>query len=131
MDAIWGEFLAAGFGALLGAGSAVGLGLLLDRRNALHEDRARVSNFLIDMSTRRAFYAAPGSTWTNEVDAARLVSAVQSLRRASREVRLALRHPPGSAMDALIEIIRSCNRYLETVENSEAGATDLVPFHDF
>lgn len=131
MDTFSGEILAAGFGALLGAASAFLLGLLLERRRQVREDRARVTNFLVDMSTRRAFSADTAATRVSAHDAARLESAVQSLRKASREVRLALHRPPRAATEALIAITRSCNRYLEAIEGSRAGAKDLAPLHTF
>lgn len=131
MDTFVGDFLSAGFGALLGAGSAFLLGLFVERRKETRQDRARVTNFLLDVATRRAFYADPRSVETSVEDARRLESAVQSLRRSSREVRLALHRPPRAATDALVDITRSCNQYLEVVENSQRGATDLAPMHSF
>lgn len=125
----WGDFIAAGAGALLGALAAFLLGLLVERRKERAEDRARVTNFLLDMATRRGFYAAEGSTWATQEDAIRLEAAVQSLRRASRDVRTQLHRPARAATDALVAITRSCNMYLETVERSDFGGQDLEPLH--
>lgn len=109
--------------------TAFALGFFFERRKERDQDRARVTNFLLDMATRRGLYAEPEAVTTSADDAERLEGAVQSLRKASREVRVLLHRPPPEATRALVEITTSCNEYLELIERTPDGARDLAPLH--
>lgn len=115
------DFLLTAFATFLGALIALASDRITRARDAKLREEAAINNLIMDLAAKRAF-VAPDDDWAwGEGEIERVTDSVRHARTLIRDARLQLR-PRSHALDALRDMSRACNTYLESAERDSPDA---------